>query len=100
MWKFLRGGATFIPGATSIPDSRVAGSEASEFGYESLFYKYKKWKWNNKRPTTHVSASFVLSFHCLSEENMITNDTMLCGLEWNEGYNRLLGLEYIVKNHP
>ena len=23
MWKFLRGGATFIPGATSIPESRV-----------------------------------------------------------------------------
>ena len=24
MWKFLRGGATFIPGATSISESRVS----------------------------------------------------------------------------
>ena len=26
MWKFLRGGATFIPGGTSIPESRVNDS--------------------------------------------------------------------------
>ena len=26
MWKFLRGGATAIPGATFIPESRVVGS--------------------------------------------------------------------------
>ena len=29
MWKFLGGGATVIPGATSIPESRVAKLVAS-----------------------------------------------------------------------
>ena len=27
MWKFLRGGATVIPGATFIPESRVSALE-------------------------------------------------------------------------
>ena len=30
MWKFLRGGATFIPGATSIPESRVNSLKISK----------------------------------------------------------------------
>ena len=40
MWKFLRGGATVIPGATFIPESRVI-RKAKENKY--LMYT-EKWE--------------------------------------------------------
>ena len=44
MWKFLRGGATLIPGATFIPESRVHTMIISECTnmlkpFKILFYK-------------------------------------------------------------
>ena len=33
MWKFLRGGATVIPGATFIPESRVGISKGSTMSW-------------------------------------------------------------------
>ena len=35
MWKFLRGGATVIPGATFIPESRVGGHMTRPLGWLS-----------------------------------------------------------------
>ena len=43
MWKFLRGGATFIPGATSIPESRVFKHLANENDLKSIFNQLLKF---------------------------------------------------------
>ena len=37
MWKILRGGATFIPGATSIPESRVDQSRTIYYKNQVIF---------------------------------------------------------------
>ena len=46
MWKFSRGGATVIPGATLIPESRVAAQmdQTEEFMFQNVTYRPTVYK--------------------------------------------------------
>ena len=61
MWKFLRGGATIIPGATFIPESRVCLTfESPTFPIFNIKDEYPMgWKYDMYR-----GESLVYGLHC------------------------------------
>ena len=77
MWKFLRGGATVIPGATFIPESRVAcillnfciqksfvfsGDDGAISNKKTPIGPNRKIKWMEKKEAKKKETSIDFSF--------------------------------------
>ena len=77
MWKFLRGGATVIPGATFIPESRVAVCKFLRLVKNELRFKLQQVMWLLRAFIIFFKASESGLVKRLWTQNLISNGLLM-----------------------